>query len=687
MNTKIRSLALLALIGLVQAACALPGASTPTPQSFAIIQPTAALTQSVTLQLTVGTSAPISSEGQVIKINYAIKNTGTTSISGNVAVTGATVTCPAISTVGNLDNALDVNETLVCTSDYTVTKADLDNGSFKINATANINGINSNSVSATVPTKVLMLTKTVDPVTYDHVGQQVTYTYVIKNSGATVIGPAQFTVNDPGVGAPINCGDANTRLDPNATVTCKATYTITQADMNAATVVTGATAATGGVEPSPAASATITKSGVVVTNPGNLVRGSNIQHKVAAGEWLWQIARCYGADPQEVVRANPQLPYPAQISPDTTVNVPNIGSDGTIYGPPCVTLYTVKSGDTWTSIAQQFNADVVVLKMVNKDGLSGQVIVPRNSAGGAQAPASDLIRLSFAAGATSVTQNGNARAGNQPVHYLLKAIQGQVMTVKITAPANSVSLTIYAPNGSTLKPTDPNLTWSGTLPADGDYRLDVNNTRGLGASNVSFTLEVSVTGNCVDFARTLKSIGITHFSICGQTDAAGKTRISLIRIYQRAEEVGSAGISQDISMPVETATPLTDQNSLIIGDMNYDGHDDFRILQNLPAGPNIPYVYFIFDPTPRKFVYSEAYGKITSPEFPGNSQIVSKWRESAARWGIDSYMVATNVPALIQRETWEAISATEARHRITVYDANGTGKVTVEETIPLPKQP
>jgi LysM repeat protein len=688
MTEKMRSLIRLGLMGVILVSCSFPTTTQPTQNSFAIIQPTAALSQIVTLQLTVqaDTSAPISAEGQVVKINYAIKNTGTTSISGNIVVTGITAVCPAINTVGNLDNALDVNETLVCTSDYTVTKADLDNGSFKINAAANINGINSNQVSATVPTKVLTLTKTVDPATYDHVGQQITYTYVIKNSGALVIGPAQFTVNDPGLGTPFNCGDANTRLDPNATVTCKATYTITQSDMNAATVTTGATASTNGVVPSPAASATITRSGVVA-NPGNFVRGSTIQHRVVKGEWLWQIARCYGADPQEVVQANPQLPYPAQISPDTTVNVPNIGSNGTIYGPPCVELYTVKSGDTWTSIAQQFNADPVVLKMVNKNGLSGQVVVPRNSAGGTQAPASDLIRINFAAGATSVTQTGVARAGNRTIHYVLKAIQGQVMTVKLTAPANSVSLTIYAPNGSTLKSTDLNLTWNGTLPSDGDYRLDVNNAQGLGAANVSFTLEVSVTGNCVDFARNLKSIGNTHFSLCGQTDSAGKTRISLIRVYQRPEEVGQGGLSQDINMPVDTSTPLNDQNSLIIGDMNYDGFDDFRILQSVPAGPNVPYVYFIFDPTPRKFIYSEAYGKITSPEFPGNSQIVSKWRESAAKWGIDTYKVATNVPALTQRETWEAINSTQALHRIITYEANGVGKVTTEETIPLPTQP
>jgi hypothetical protein len=105
---------------------------------------------------------------------------------------------------------------------------------------------------------------------------------------------------------------------------------------------------------------------------------------VVDGEWLWQIARCYGADPAGTLRANLQLPNPGYLSPGITVTVPNIGSAGRIYGPPCVGPHTVQTGDTWESIAQKYNADVTVLKMVNKNILTvGQVIkVPLNSAGG-----------------------------------------------------------------------------------------------------------------------------------------------------------------------------------------------------------------------------------------------------------------------------------------------------------------
>jgi ABC-type amino acid transport substrate-binding protein len=97
-----------------------------------------------------------------------------------------------------------------------------------------------------------------------------------------------------------------------------------------------------------------------------LAPGSTVQHQVEGGEWLAQIARCYGADLNAVQSANPQInDANANLLPGT-ITVPNIGSNGTIYGPPCVLYYTVQSGDTWSSIAQKFNADVLLLQAANQ---------------------------------------------------------------------------------------------------------------------------------------------------------------------------------------------------------------------------------------------------------------------------------------------------------------------------------
>lgn len=365
---------------LVLSACS-PGTSDP---NQLIVDPP--LIPAVEMTVQADTSVPFNAVGQTINYTYKIKNTGTVPLPGVVSVTGATVNCPPVNTVGNLDEFLDVNEILTCTSSHIIAQVDLDKGSVTSITTANVNGTLSAGVTTTVPTvpnRILTLTKTVAPLTYDQVGQTITYTYVIKNSGTLDIGPAQFTVTDTGFAAPINCGNPDTTLAPNATVTCSSPYTITQADLTVETISSNATASGGEVGPSQPASAVVTKSGLV-QNPANLTVGSTVQHKVVTGEWLWQIARCYGADPAKTIQANTQLANPAQISPGITVSVPNVGTAGKIYGPPCVGTHTVQSGDTWNSIALKYNADPLVLQKVNLNSMPvGTVIkVPLNSAGG-----------------------------------------------------------------------------------------------------------------------------------------------------------------------------------------------------------------------------------------------------------------------------------------------------------------
>lgn len=586
------------IIIFVLAACSLT-APAPANQTSAlpIVQATAALTDLVKLELTVqvDTSIPYNAVGQIIKFRYSIKalQNGSSNIPANITVSGATVICPPLNSVGNLDDRLDQGETIVCAFDYAITQPDLDKGSVVNIATANAYTVNSNQASttvATVPAKALTLTKTVNPQTYERIGQIITYQYVIKNSGSSALGPAQFTVTDIGISAPIYCGDATLTLASNATVACSANYTVTQADMNAAMVSTSATASGGSANPSQPVAATITKNTAAQTN-SNLTPGSTVSHTVVEGEWLWQIARCYGANPNEVVQANAQLPNPAMIKAGTIVSVPHIGSVGKIYFPlPCVGKHTVQSADTWASIAAKYGADVTALQMANA--------------------------------------------------YILSV-------------GSEIKIPLYSAGA--------------TVP----------------------TTTSSATGICVDLTRSLRLAGLnpnpTHFNVCGAMDASGKMKIGTIKVYQRPEDVGLGGLSQDLnSVPVETSTPINDPNSLIVADMNYDGNDDFRILRSVPAGPNLPYLYYIYDAATRLFIYNPGYANITSPEFPGNNEIRSQWRESAARRGIDTYTISNNIPRLTKREVWEVIAATPAQstHTVTVFNADGTSQVIVNETVP-----
>ena len=387
MNTTVRIFVLSTIIALLLSACSLfsdPGGSNTAINPNPPVQPVTDMSMSVTYD----TNITYNTVGQVVNFSYLIGNTSSAPIPGPVTViddrvTG--ITCPDLSLVGdNRDNNLDTNEAITCSGTYAITQLDLNAGSFKNTATASAGGKSSAAIATTVAlnqARALALTKSADPTVFNNAGENIIYSYEIKNSGNVTLGPAQFKVTDDKIDVDINCGGDATTLEPQGTVSCSATYITTDADVTAR-LVTNNASATDGTTTSNTISATINRGNVV--NPSDLTPGTTIRHKVVKGEWLWQIARCYGADPKQVIQANPQLANPAKISPDIIVSVPNIGAGGRIiFGPPCVEFHTVLAGDTWASIAQLYNADAQLLQEVNPGILSpGRILkVPSNSTG------------------------------------------------------------------------------------------------------------------------------------------------------------------------------------------------------------------------------------------------------------------------------------------------------------------
>lgn len=111
---------------------------------------------------------------------------------------------------------------------------------------------------------------------------------------------------------------------------------------------------------------------------GGIPPGTTVIHTVSEGEWLIQIARCYGTSYNGILGAN-RIPVPNLIYPDQVVIVPNAGTQGTITGPPCVVAYSVAPGDTWELLAQRYDTTTVILQRANPGALAvGRSIwVPR----------------------------------------------------------------------------------------------------------------------------------------------------------------------------------------------------------------------------------------------------------------------------------------------------------------------
>ena len=109
---------------------------------------TTGLTSVKTANTTVYTTA-----GDIIDYTFTVTNTGSATLNGPVTVTDdhiASVTCPALSTIGNGNNFFEPAEQIVCTGSYTITALDVSNGSVTNIAHANAGGAQSLDANATV---------------------------------------------------------------------------------------------------------------------------------------------------------------------------------------------------------------------------------------------------------------------------------------------------------------------------------------------------------------------------------------------------------------------------------------------------------------------------------------------------------------------------------------------------------
>lgn len=90
-----------------------------------------------------------------------------------------------------------------------------------------------------------------------------------------------------------------------------------------------------------------------------------VKHVVQQGEWLLQIARCYGTSPESIVYAN-YIPYPSWIMTGEVFVIPQVGDVSVPFNDgDCIIWYTVKAGDTLASVAAEYTVDLDMLVKAN----------------------------------------------------------------------------------------------------------------------------------------------------------------------------------------------------------------------------------------------------------------------------------------------------------------------------------
>jgi uncharacterized repeat protein (TIGR01451 family) len=228
---------------------------------------TAAVGPALTLAKSADT-ATYAAVGDVIGYSYVVTNSGNTTLSGPFVVDDDKSTdesCPATA-------SLAPGNSITCTASYTITQADLDAGSLTNIASATNGTVTSNTDTVTITAASgpgLSLVKTASPATFDAAGDVIDYTYVVTNTGnVSLQGPVVVTDDKTTVTCPdlTTVGDLDANLDPGESITCTASYTITQADVDADAVTNTATASAGGVD-SAVESETVTIAGAPTPRP------------------------------------------------------------------------------------------------------------------------------------------------------------------------------------------------------------------------------------------------------------------------------------------------------------------------------------------------------------------------------------------------------------------------------------
>jgi LysM repeat protein len=203
--------------------------------------------------------------------------------------------------------------------------------------------------------------------------------------------------------------------------------------------------------------------------------------------WLDRRVLCIGFLLALVLALFPAMTGPAAVEASGAAVVGAAGQ------PAGTIIYVVRPGDTLGGIARRYNTSINTLMQLNGIrnpnriyiGQRLRVPAPQNNGTGT---ANNPVRIKFPAGGISATVTGNVTFPNR-FYYAAGARAGQQMTVQITSPGQWANFSITSPDGQPLKRVEnEDRTWTGILPATGDYLIGVAVPSGTITYNLSVTI-------------------------------------------------------------------------------------------------------------------------------------------------------------------------------------------------------
>jgi LysM repeat protein len=217
-------------------------------------------------------------------------------------------------------------------------------------------------------------------------------------------------------------------------------------------------------------------------------------HVVVRGDTLSALARRYNTTVDALMRLNGLKSSTIYVGQRLVVSgtVPPV-PPATPKPPSHEVVYTVVRGDTLSAIARRYGTTVSAIVAAN--GLKTTTIyvgqrlrIPQ----GSQPPATPVPgaeRIQFAPGAISATVSGQV-APSAPKRYVLRAQRGQLLDVYLETRHEASYIAVLNSWGENMAGAGgPIHQWSGTLPATGDYTVEV---RATDSRTAGFRLTVTI---------------------------------------------------------------------------------------------------------------------------------------------------------------------------------------------------
>jgi hypothetical protein len=101
-----------------------------------------------------------------------------------------------------------------------------------------------------------------------------------------------------------------------------------------------------------------------------------------------------------------------------------------------------------------------------------------------------------------------------------------------------------------------------------------------------------------------------------------------------------------------TRFPDLSTAGLILEDLNFDGYRDLRLPEFLPASPNIPYLYWLYNPETARFERNRDLEIITSPVVDTDRQLITSMsRVNAVTYVLSDYQIEGDRIQLVREQT------------------------------------